>query len=197
MSGLEKLGTNYHMRYWLKKNDPLIELLNYFERNFGNDETVVVAVHDRQGILTEKNILYIEDLRNKIEDLGDIRFAQALTNFEIPYYSEGDKGVRIKPLVNFKEDLDITSIEKDIFSNSILPNFFISKDKTTALIFGTLKRTVLWEGEIEQEVDYRKLTHQLKRLLNENWASPEKVHTVLSNMTVMLTIIQWTQISKG
>ena len=30
-----------------------------------------------------------------------------------------------------------------------------------------------------------------------SWASPEKSDTVLSNMTVMPTIIQWTQISKG
>ena len=176
MSGLKELRPNYHMRYWLKKGDPLIELLNYFERHFGNDETIVIAIHSEQGILSRENIHYIERLRKKIEQLDDIRFAHSLTNFSIPYYSEQERDVRIRPLVDFNKILDPSIIEKDIFSNSILPNFFISQDKTTALIFGVLKRTILWEGEIEQEVDYLQLTGHLKALLEENRRKGINIH---------------------
>ena len=115
MSGLEKLKPNYHMRYWLKKDDPIIQLLNYFERHFGNDETIVIAIHDERGILSSKNIRYIEQLRKKTEDLDDIRFANSLTNFSIPYYSEQKRGARIKPLVDFNKVLNTSLIEKDIF----------------------------------------------------------------------------------
>ena len=74
-------------------------------------------------------------------------------------------------------------MKKTFFSSSILPGFFISQDKTTALIFGVLKRTVLWDGEIEQEVDYRQLTGHLKALLEEN--RREGINIYLSGTAIL------------
>lgn len=166
LGGFKNLKTNYHMRYWLDKNDELIKKLNYFEDNFGNDESVVVGVFTKKGVLNLDTLNLIEEIGNKILKLEDVKTVQSLTTLVTPRVSQGKSKVQTQHLVDFKNFEKEDTVNK-INSFKLIPNLFVSKDFKSSLIFANLKPTIIKDSEVYEEIDYRKLTSALRKLAKE------------------------------
>lgn len=166
LDGFNYLKTNYHMRYWLDSDDVLIKRLNYFEDNFGNDETVVIAVHNPNGILNEKDLVEIKKLSNEVEGVKDVRLTQSLASLEVPISLRGKPGIQTVSVVDFNH-FDPQLIRKRIHSNSYVPDLFISKDANTAIVFAVLKPTIISDGKVFEEIDYRGLTTSLRQIIKK------------------------------
>lgn len=165
MGGLKYFKTNYNMRYWLDKEDVLIKKLNYFEDNFGNDESAVIAVHVKNGVINEQTLRKIKELAEKIEQIEDVKSTMSLHNLVIPKYSETEKLIPVK-IVDYTS-FNRESVKENIYSNNYVPGLFINKDETIATIFATLKPTIINDGEVFQEIHYRKLTSSMRKIIKE------------------------------
>jgi predicted RND superfamily exporter protein len=163
------------MRYWLEKEDHLIKKLNYFEDNFGNDETVVIAVHSDEGILNKKNLNIIKDLSNKISELQDVKSIQSLSTLQVPKVSSNKTTVEMESVVSFK-NFNVQEIVRKINSIELIPNLFISKDFKTSLIFANLKPTIIKDSEVFDEIDYRGLTSSLRKIGSDFSSDEINIH---------------------
>ena len=175
LAGFQNLKTNYHMRYWLGKEDSLIKRLNYFEDNFGNDEVVVIAVHSSDVILNLNNLNIIKDLGEKIKSLDDVKSIQSLPTLRIPKVSLGKSTVETETLVNFRK-FNIDETIKKINSVDLIKDLFISKNFKTSLIFASLKPTIIKDSEVFDEINYRKLTRSLRSIADESSVDGIEIH---------------------
>lgn len=175
LGGLENLKTNYHMRYWLESDDVLIKRLNYFEDNFGNDESVVIAVHSKDGLINKRSLDTVRDLSREILEFEDVTSVKSIVNIDVPISNENQKGLKLVPIVDMN-NFNSKSIKKLINSNELIPGLFVSKDFKTLIIFANLKATIINDGEIYEEIDYRKLTLNLRALTRKFKKENFKIH---------------------
>ena len=102
--GLRDLHSNYDMRYWLNKEDPLIKELNFFERYFGSDETIVIAIENEKGVFNSKSIKLTHELSEKISDLEDINQVFSLLTFKKPVKKSNK--IEFEKIVDFDKSND-------------------------------------------------------------------------------------------
>jgi lysyl-tRNA synthetase class 2 len=90
MPGLFLIESDYGSRIWYNQADPLIQALNKFERNFGNDEFVGYVLYDKDGIFTEKQLLQLRELTQNAWKIQDVVRADSLANSLVTEVSGDD-----------------------------------------------------------------------------------------------------------
>ena len=162
LDGLSLLSANYNMRYWLDVDDPLIKRLNYFEQNFGNDESVVVGVYSERGVFNKELILRVMSLSDEISNIKEVVDVKSLLNVEIPYWDDQEQ--KIKALTVIDKSFNFKRTNELINDSKFLDKFFISQDKKMMLLIADLKPTILDSGNVFDEIDYISLTTHLREL---------------------------------
>ena len=59
--GTLSLSSNFGIKFWFKTEDPHLGILSNFEKQFGEDNNVVVVVHNPDGIITKEGIQLIKE----------------------------------------------------------------------------------------------------------------------------------------
>lgn len=175
LSGLNHIQTNYHMRYWLAPSDVLIKKLNYFEDHFGNDESAVIAVHNKNGVLDELTLNKISTMVTEIEAVSDVKSTISLVNLDIPTFDTETSTLVATKVVDFDNYIK-SQIIKKIGQSSYVPGLFINSEQTILTIFATLKPTIINNGEVFEEIDYRTLTTSLRSIIKKYESDEIDIH---------------------
>jgi uncharacterized protein len=149
--GLIHFESQNDVRIWFRADDPNIVKLNSFERRFGNDENLVVAIHHPEGIFHPERMRLIEKLNEELWQIPQVIRVDALTSATISESFEDD--ILIDYLLD--PDLEWTQeylqIKKDIALNHPqLPGYLISRDATVAMSF--LRLTPTLEGSPDYDI---------------------------------------------
>lgn len=175
LGGVTNFKTNYNMRYWLDHNDHLIQKLNYFEDNFGNDESAVISLTKEDGILEIKTLKLIREMINEIELIEDVKSTISLINLEIPTFSTKTNELISKRIINL-DDFKKFEILDDIKSTKLIQELFISRNLQTLVIYIQLKPTIIINGDIAEEIHYRNLTKSLRDLKHKYEQNGLQIH---------------------
>jgi predicted RND superfamily exporter protein len=135
--GLALLTEDYSYRVWYDDSDPLLKTYDEYERKFGNDDSVFLAIHNPKGLYNPESLKKIYHLTEDLWKVDYIMRVDSLTNFD-QVTAIGDD-IDVRPMVD-EDDLEnlnqdfIDKLRKNIESNKLTDNFFIGRDGTTAVI---------------------------------------------------------------
>lgn len=162
-TGLSKLSLALGPKVWFPENASIVKELDEFAQLFGNDETIVVAVHSKSGIFNTSTLNSINQIADQLWQVTDVMRVESLINYNHSYSEDDD--IVIEPLFPDTEDfstVDLESKKKIALTQEELVGRLISKDGKTALIFGHLKP---YFGVIEP--DYKAIDFEVKELINQ------------------------------
>lgn len=163
MPGLMGLKSDFSYRAWYSEDDPLLQQFDEFERMFGNDDSVIIAV-EKDNLYNKTSLGIIFDLTDKMWKIPGIVRVDSLTNHYYVHSKNDD--ITVAPLLteedrqNITEDL-IKDIEQKAHSNKLIDNFLISKDKKIAVLRGKVKPS------LKDRSDNKEIIEQSRALIKE------------------------------
>ena len=170
-TGINKLSLAIGPEVWFPKNSDILNELDEFARLFGNDESVVIAVHSKNGIFTPEAIKVVDEVTENLWQVQDILRVESLINYNHSY-TEDDE-IIIEPLFSETKNLTndiLTKKEKTALDQDQLVGRLISKDAKTTLIFGHLKPF------FKERPDHKKIDTAVKKLLEPYQSEEIKIY---------------------
>ncbi|MCR9205230.1 MAG: MMPL family transporter, partial [Halobacteriovoraceae bacterium] len=142
--GLSQFREKYDVRIWFRETDPLIKTLNSFERQFGNDESVVVVMHAPGGVFKTPVAESLREITEEMWKIPEVIRVESLSNYNYSYAEEDD--IIVEPFFyDPGEPLDQEYLNKkkgQALSDKVLPNYLVSEDGNAAMIFARLAPTL-------------------------------------------------------
>jgi hypothetical protein len=152
------------VRIWFNKNDQKIEVLNSFERRFGNDESLVIALHHPDGLFTPKRMQALAEITEEAWRLPQVIRVDSLKNYSLVESLEDE--IIIEPFLDNRQDWnqeELNQKKEKALNHGTLPGYLISSDAKTALIFARLAPTLEGSPNYELIIDRaRELTQKYK-----------------------------------
>ncbi len=162
---ISRMQEDYSVRTWFRTTDVHLKELDQFERQFGNDQVVLIGVKAKNNIFNEKNIHLIQKLTEESWKITDVIRVESLANYN--YLSVNGDNLSVNPFI--PDDLNLTaevlnSKRQIALSHRNILNRFIDKKGEIALIHAQLAPKL--NGE--HESDYQKVTAEFQALLDKN-----------------------------
>lgn len=172
-SGMPKLRADFTHRGFFFDDDPMLMAFDRFERRFGNDDAIVVAMHSPSGVFDEDSSKLLIELTEKMWLVPEVIRVDSLTNFNW-VHADGDELI-VEPLV--PDDLPLTpellaERKKVALTHETIPNYLVSADGKTAMVFATIKPGIDAPPNAPVITNaVRELTKELKRSDHEFYIS--------------------------
>ena len=138
--GMVNLKPNFTYRGFFYADDPLLRAFDKFERQFGNDDFVVLAVHSDSGIFDTDSAQLLQTLTEEMWKVPEVIRVDSIANYNW-VHAEGDDLI-IEPFLPDDQPLtqDLLEKRKNIaLKHEVLPRYLISEDAKTAMIFAAIK----------------------------------------------------------
>ncbi|CAM2064303.1 MMPL family transporter [Sulfidibacter corallicola] len=152
-AGLPRLGADFSYRMWFRESDPLLKAFDEFERQFGNDEQVVLAIHSPSGIFDKESAELLINLTDEMWQIPEVIRVDSLTNYN--WVHAEDDEMFVDPLIPDDEELtpELLAARREVALNhEVIPGYLVSKDGKTALIFGVLQPAIGGSPDFEKVV---------------------------------------------
>jgi len=161
--GLASFAEKYDVRIWFRETDPLIKTLNSFERQFGNDESIVVVLHAPDGLFKPGPAKVLREITEKLWIVPEVIRVESLSNFNYTSVEEDD--IIIEPFFpEIGEELSAEFLEKkkkQALSHKTMPNYLVSVDGKAAMIFARLVPT------LDGSPNYEVIVRESKKIVDE------------------------------
>lgn len=154
--GLFFLKVDFSYRAWYTDTDTL--LLNYdkFERIFGNDDSVVISIKNKNGLYNPQAISLIYKVTEELWKVPGIVKVDSLTNFDF-LHVQGDE-IEIAPLVSEFNSENLTiefikDLKEKIRGHKLIGNYLISKDSQMALVRTRIRPSLASRQENDEVIN--------------------------------------------
>ncbi|MCL3883033.1 MMPL family transporter [Marivita sp. GX14005] len=140
LTGLARLQADFSYAGYFHKDDAWLQEFDEFERVFGNDDSIIVAVETPGGLFNPDSIALLHELTERLWQLPDVIRVDTLTNYQ-HVFAEGDE-IIVAPLIAPDAALTAEYLQdrKDVaLSHETLPGYLVSPDGTMTMLFGTLR----------------------------------------------------------
>ncbi len=124
---------------FIPKEAEVIQINKTIEKEFGSLDSLVLGVHQEEGILQPGSLALIESLSNTIKTFDGVESVMSITTLD--HIDSDEFGMKVVPLFSGTSENEILSLKerleswKDVYENSL-----ISKDQTMASIIVTMNR---------------------------------------------------------
>lgn len=138
--GLGRVRADFTHRGFFYDSDPLLQAFDAFERQFGNDDRVIVALHSPSGIFDVDSAKLLGELTEKMWLVPEVIRVDSLANYNW-VHADGDELI-VEPFL--PDDAPLTAPllaarKKIALAHEVLPRYLISPDGRTALIHAAIK----------------------------------------------------------
>lgn len=139
LPGAAKLEADFTHRAFFWDDDPLLQQFDAFERRFGNDDAVVVAVHSESGIFDVESATLLRELTEEMWRVPEVIRVDSLSNHNW-VHARGDD-IIVEPLLGDGElTPELLAERKAIaMTDEVVPGYLVSNDAKTALVFARIK----------------------------------------------------------
>ena len=138
LPGLGKLRADFTHTGFFWSDDPKLKAFDAFERKFGNDDAMVLAVHSPSGVFDMDTATLLRELTERMWRVPEIIRVDSLSNFNWVHAQDDD--IMVEPL--FPDVLTpevLVERGKIALADEILPGYLVSKDGKTAMVFARVK----------------------------------------------------------
>ena len=151
LPGIFKIKSRWSPRMWFDKDHQEIIKLDEFEQKFGNDQSVIIAIHNKEGVFNLNTLKVVAEITDKLWAVKDIMRVESMTNYNHIFSKEDD--IIIEPLVD--EEVPFTEkylalTKKRALADEIIPDYFLARDGTLTIIHGIMKPSFAGEPDYIQ-----------------------------------------------
>ena len=158
LPGLFMLQSDYGSRIWYNQQDPLIQALNKFERNFGNDEFIGYVLFDQDGVFSEKQLLQLRQLTQNAWKIQDVVRVDSLANSLVTEVSRDDfKVSKLLP----EESLQIEQIKNHALGDKNLRGTYVDEQGKMLLVYARLRPI------FDQNLNYQQVVLSAQSILDQ------------------------------
>lgn len=139
-AGIPHVTANFTHTAFFYDDDPLLQRFEQFERQFGNDDAVMVAVHSPSGIFDVESATLIRDLTAEMWKLPEVIQVESIANFSW-VHAEGDD-ILVEPLLPEIGPLDAALLaerKKVALEHELLPDYLVDRKAVVGMINARLK----------------------------------------------------------
>jgi uncharacterized protein len=139
-TGFPKMTANFTHTAFFEADDPELVRFNAFERKFGNDDAVVIAVYSPSGVFDEETANLLRELDDRMWQVPEVIRVESLASFKW-VHAQGDD-IEIEDLLPHDQPLtpELLAERKRIaLEHELLPGYLVSKDGTSAMVYAHIK----------------------------------------------------------
>lgn len=151
--GIRKMQTDFSYRIWFRETDPLLARFDAFERQFGNDEMLAIAIDSPSGIFDVESATLLQNLTEDMWRVAEVIRVDSLSNYNWTHASGDD--LIVEPLIPDERALTeaVLAQRKTIaLGHEIIPGYLVSKDGTATVIYAQLKPAINGTPDFETVV---------------------------------------------
>lgn len=174
--GATKIKSDFSYRVWFKEDSPMLKQYDYFEKTFGNDDTLIFVVKFREGdLFSSQNIRLVRQLTDEMWNIPHIIRVDSLDNY-IDISGNMDD-ILVEPLFPDEiEDLsndEVQKIKLKIVEAERSRDYLVSQDFKTFVVYGNIKPFI---GE---KPDYKSTVSKAREVVEQY----EKKHKLNIHLT--------------
>lgn len=133
------LNARNDVSIWFKKNDPVLEEYNQFNKEFDNDRIIVVNYFNSDGLFNVDILNKIKRTTDKIESINGVQKVWSFHNMKDFYRVDSAGVVRIKYQAYFQDSIscdayEINEIKEKILRSPLLLNRLINTEGNSCLL---------------------------------------------------------------
>lgn len=160
--GLGRLKADFTHRYFFYDDDPLLVQFNQFERQFGNDDVAIVAIHSPSGVFDLETANLVNTLTEKMWKVPEVIRVDSLANYNWVHASGDDIAVeRFFPDDGSLSAELLAARQQIALKDETLPNYLVSKDSKTTLVYAHIR------PGIESVPNPETITLAIRKLVDE------------------------------
>ena len=160
LAGVVRAKADFTHRAYFWHDDPHLVRFDAFERRFGNDDAVVVAVHSPSGIFDADSVGLLRELTERMWRVPEVIRVDSLSNYNW-VHAKGDDIV-VEPLLPDTVTPQLLEERKRVaLGHEVIPDYLVSRDGNTALVFARVK------PGIDAPPDAPVITHAVEKLVAE------------------------------
>ena len=169
MAGIGRSRADFSHKGYFWDNDPYLQQFEAFERRFGNDDTIVVAVHSPSGVFDLDSATLLRQLTDRLWKVPEVIRVDSLANYNWVHASGDD--IIVEPLLPEHLTADVLQQRRRVaLGHEILPGYLVSRDARTALLFARVK------PGIDKPSDAQGITRALEKLAQEFSRTDHVIH---------------------
>lgn len=138
--GLGGLKPNFTYRGFFYPTDPLLTSFDAFERQFGNDDSVILVVHSPDGIFDATSAEHVVAITEELWKVPEVIRVDSISNYNW-VHADGDELI-VEPFIPKDEALSSELLDTRravALDHEVIPKYLLSEDAKTAMIFATVK----------------------------------------------------------
>lgn len=171
--GLSRLTADFTHAGYFHQNDKWLVEFDKFEQTFGNDDSVIIAVRNKDGLFNPDSLNLLEQLTTEVWQLPDVIRVDSLTNYQ-RVFAVGDD-INVESLFSSARSYNneqIQALQQVALQDEMLPGYLLSEDATMTLLVGSLKPSA---GE---ELDIQPVVNAARTLLEQTHVEGHEFHLV-------------------
>ncbi len=142
---MKHITPDFSYRTWFQEGDPLLDTFDAFERRFGNDDSIVIAVHSPSGVFDTETVNLVNQLTRDMWKVFDVIRVDSLSNYN---WVHGKKDqILVEPLLEPESGLPtqkfLTTRKKVALNDETVPQYLVSTDAKTAVMFARIKPAIV------------------------------------------------------
>ncbi|MEL7372610.1 MAG: MMPL family transporter, partial [Myxococcota bacterium] len=138
--GISKIRAQFNYKGFFYREDPMRVDFARFERQFGNDDAVVVAIHSPSDVFDTETGELIREFTEEMWLVPEVIRVDSLANYNWVHAEDDD--LVVEPLLPEDEPLtpELLKDRKSVaLKHEVVPRYLVSEDAKTALVFATIK----------------------------------------------------------
>lgn len=138
LAGLTRVQADFSHRGFFWDDDPAMQRFDAFERRFGNDDVAVLALHSPSGIFDLDSAQLLVELTERMWKVPEVIRVDSLSNYQW-VHADGDD-IAVEALFPAQLDAQVIAQRRAVaLAHEVIPDYLVSRDGTTALIFAQIK----------------------------------------------------------
>ncbi len=163
--GLIHFNSKNDVRIWFEEDDPKLNSLNFLEKTFGNDETLVIVVElpeDKNGdLFTPQRMKVIQEVTQAAWQIPQVIRVESLSNYN--YVTSKEDEIIVEPLIGDNLQNDFLTKRKTIATeDQTIKGYLVDKEARLALIFAHLVSSHV------QTLKYREIISHARNIIKEH-----------------------------
>jgi uncharacterized protein len=168
-AGMKHLRADFTHKGFFWADDPKLLALDAFERRFGNDDAVLIAVQSPSGIFDLESAALIQEITAKMWQVPEVIRVESIANFNWVHSQNDD--ILIEPLLPEALTPEILAQRKQVaVTHETLPNYLINHDATVTVVMGRIK------PGLDAPPDAPKITRAVRQIARESQRGDHVIH---------------------
>jgi predicted RND superfamily exporter protein len=167
--GLWRVQSDFTHRAYFWDDDPYLADFEAFERRFGNDDSLIVALHSPSGVFDADTVALVQRLTERLWQLPEVIRVDSLSNFNWVHATGDD--ITIEPLLPAEITPEVIAQRRAVaLAHETLPRYLVSADGLTTLLIARI------QPAIDRPSDARKIVTEARRVLAEEQRGDHVLH---------------------